>query len=60
MVYNYPTKVTKVETIIIKILNLPPLLWQTCRLLDQKTYYLESDVEKFIKERFGKNSTFEG
>ena len=36
------------------------LKWLPYRRIDQKTYYLESDVEKFIKDRFEKNSTFEG
>ena len=36
------------------------LKWLPYKRIDQKTYYLESDVEKFIKDRFEKNTTFEG
>ena len=30
--------------------------WLPFKRIDQKTYYLESDVEKFIKKRFEKKS----
>jgi hypothetical protein len=33
------------------------LKWLKYRQLDQKIYYLESDVDKFIKERFEKKRT---
>jgi hypothetical protein len=30
--------------------------WLPFKRIDQKTYYLQSDVEKFIKERFEKHN----
>ncbi|MDR1984576.1 MAG: helix-turn-helix domain-containing protein [Prevotellaceae bacterium] len=30
--------------------------WLPFKRIDQKTYYLESEVEKFIRERFNKKS----
>jgi hypothetical protein len=32
------------------------LKWLPFKRIDQKTYYLESEVEKFIKERFEKKA----
>ena len=34
--------------------------WLSFKRLDQKTYYLESDVEKFISEHFDKHSKKNG